>query len=377
MEKVRVQLRDSKIFAGQKNAISIRDGVLEYLGAEIGMQPADKVFTVYRSPATISNAARQMAGMTVTYDHVPESEVDQAAIGVTGDTEMIDMYDESVDSTIAAKHPVQFRDGFQLSDAQELSWDYNGDLVEHHKYDLEQKNLEPLRLAIVERARCGSSCRFVDKKTVETDVMSQKQTKVDKAETDTQSAFKDADGSINMQNVAETVEKLRDAIKTMPLDEVQKIMGPIMEVVQASTNSENQSITEDEMIEQEEQVEDEMIEQEGQVEDGDYKDEESMESDEDKKDFKDSVAFKDAVTAAVKRHGEVIEKAKEFLDDSYTFADKDTTHIMRDAVNTQHQESFSDSELPLAFKMLKKQAAYTNFADGGRSTLADLADKEL
>jgi len=201
---------------------------------------------------------------------------------------------------------------------------------------------------------------------VETDVMSQKQTKVDETETDAQSAFKDADGSINMQSVAETVEKLRDAIKTMPLDEVQKIMGPIMEVVQASTNSENQSITEDEMIDEEEKMED-----------GDYKDEEPAGSDEEKKDFKDSVAFKDAVSAAVKRHGEVIEKAKEFLDDSYTFADKDTTQVMRDAVNTQHQESFSDSELPLAFKMLKKQAAYTNFADGGRSTLADLADKEL
>jgi hypothetical protein len=32
-----------------KAAISVRDGVLEYLGSELGMEPAERIFFVYRS----------------------------------------------------------------------------------------------------------------------------------------------------------------------------------------------------------------------------------------------------------------------------------------------------------------------------------------
>ena len=50
---------DAVTYDGQmKAAISVRDGVLEYLGSELGMSPADKIFYVYRSPATIASAAR-------------------------------------------------------------------------------------------------------------------------------------------------------------------------------------------------------------------------------------------------------------------------------------------------------------------------------
>ena len=54
----------------ERTAVSVRDGVLEYLGAELGLEPADHVFNVYRSPATIANAAYAMAGIPLTGNHV-------------------------------------------------------------------------------------------------------------------------------------------------------------------------------------------------------------------------------------------------------------------------------------------------------------------
>lgn len=359
MSKTRVTLHDSKVFAGQKNAISIRDGVLEYFGYEIGMEPSDKVFTIYRSPATISNAAKKIPNMPVTPDHIEVGSEVVNAVGYTGDYEMIDMYDESVNSTIAAKHPVQFQDSYSLQDSQELSWGYDADLVEHDIYDLEQKNIEPHHLAIVDRGRCGSSCRFVDKKTVETDEMSQTE------KDDVKSVFKDADGNINMQTVIAAVQQLPEAIKSLPIEKLAEIMPPIMEVVDMSKNS-SETMDEEEMVEEEEKTEDAEAEE--------YADEE-------KPKMQDSAAFKDAVMkatdSAVRTHGAVVEKAKDFLDDTYSFADKSTVEVMRDAVSTQHTEKFNDSELHMAFKMLKMQPAYQNFADSGKSKFADLADKEF
>ena len=37
----------------KRTVISIRDGVQEYLGLELGLEPFDKVFKIYRSPETI------------------------------------------------------------------------------------------------------------------------------------------------------------------------------------------------------------------------------------------------------------------------------------------------------------------------------------
>jgi len=53
-----------------RTAVSVRDGVLEYFGAELNMEPIDKIFTVYRSPATIANAAYAMSGIPLTDEHV-------------------------------------------------------------------------------------------------------------------------------------------------------------------------------------------------------------------------------------------------------------------------------------------------------------------
>ena len=92
----------------------------------------------------------------------------------------------------------------------------------------------------------------------------------------------------------------------------------------------------------------------------------------------DSVEFKDALKAMVSKHSMVIDKARNFLDDSYSFADKDTVQIMKDALATQHDTAFADNELDVAFKLLQKNTSYATFGDGAKSDkFSDLKDKEL
>jgi uncharacterized protein Smg (DUF494 family) len=74
----------------------------------------------------------------------------------------------------------------------------------------------------------------------------------------------------------------------------------------------------------------------------------------------------------------IILKAKAFLDENYKFEDKDNLTIMRDALATQTNDKFSDEEVSVAFKMLKKFADYSNFADKNPTSEWDkLKEKEL
>ena len=64
-------------------------------------------------------------------------------------------------------------------------------------------------------------------------------------------------------------------------------------------------------------------------------------------------------------------KAKDFLDDNYVFAGKTTRDIMHDVVKSQYEDGFSDAELSLAFKIIKKpHRAYDAF--GPHSSGADI-----
>jgi hypothetical protein len=88
----------------------------------------------------------------------------------------------------------------------------------------------------------------------------------------------------------------------------------------------------------------------------------------DKEEFTDSAAFKDAVASAVKgevkRYAEVVNKARNFVDADYDFADKSANQVMRDALVTQSTDKFEDSELPVAFKLLRKpNTDYSQFGD--------------
>jgi len=96
------------------------------------------------------------------------------------------------------------------------------------------------------------------------------------------------------------------------------------------------------------------------------------EEDKPKENFADSKAFKDAVEAKsrkfadseVKRYAQVVTKARNFLDADYDFSGKSANQVMADSLATQSTDKFEDSELPVAFKLLRKpNTDYSQFGD--------------
>jgi len=348
----------------EKTAVSVRDGVLEYLGAELGMEPAEKTFTVYRSPATIARANAAMAGVPLTDEHVTVGEDVRNPVGSVLDSEIIDFIDESTASHLALRNRVKITDaitGALQTGKRQLSLGYNANLVPHERFDFEQTNIQPHHLAVVPAGRCGSACSFIDRQPTEVEPMKTKQKTGDQPELHT--AFVDAEGQPNLQQIVEIAQQLPEALKSVPMDKLQEIMPTLQEIV--SMGGAPAAV--------EEPMEDEETPP---------AEEEPME-DEEKPSVPvtDTAEFKDAVTSAIRRHTEVIEKAKSFVDESYQFAGKTTDQIMRDALAVEHgKQEFSDAELSVAFKLLKKTGTdLRTFGDASASAgkFSSIADKEL
>lgn len=313
--------------AKDKTAISVRDGVINYYGFEIGQIPEDKVFTVFRSPATIAQASSAIVGVPVIEDHIdPDEDPEPDTIGGSvNSSEVIDHFDNESGSKLAIKNILSLKDEFltQLdSGKRELSLGYKAQLIPHSEYDFEQRNITPRHLAIVSAGRCGSICSFIDKKEV-------------KPMPKLHKAFADADGQPNLEEIVEIAQALPEAIKELPVDELQKIIPMLKEIVGSA-----------------DEVEDAPEEEEVVVVDAEANEEEAEKK------------FEDAVAKVLHRHTEVIEKARGFVDESYKFTGKSTKDIMRDALKAQYDESFTDAELPVAFKLLKMRGTdVSSFGD--------------
>lgn len=356
---------------GMKTAISVRDGVLEYLGAEIGHEPPDKIFTVYRSPATIANLVAQMSGIPVIGDHVePGTEEDDIESKVESAT-LIDSFDDELGSTLAIKNKLSLDPAMVAEIAggkNQLSLGYTGQLIPHSKYDFEQVDLTPTHLAAVFDGRCGEGCRFMDRKPPKPPeaIMPKKLHK----------AFCDADGALSLAQIVELAAGLPEAIKNVPADRLQELLPALQEIMAAATDAGVEPIVEEST---EEVLTDEETAKAIDGEVDALMDEAAEDETKDGKKLTDSARrlvrakarkrFADkmasAVSVAVKAHSSVMDKARDILPDTYKFADKSTSQIMRDAIATQHTEKFADSELPLAFKMLRKDAGsqYQSFGD--------------
>lgn len=331
-----------------KTAISIRDGFQTYYGMEIGVQPFDKIYTIYRSPATIANCVKSLANIPLTDEHVTLDASPHKSCGSVIDSVLIDNFDAETHSTLAVKNTINL-DSATLDLIQagkkELSLGYRANLKPHDRYDFEQTDIEPHHLAVVSRGRCGGTCSFIDKKG------------------DNMSEEKGASPTL-----AETVDiavALPEAIKNMTIEELQEVLP----VLQAIVNKGKEGEKPVEAVETEtgEQSEDETKETEA-------------ETDEDEKvKITDSLEFIDAVNQAIASHTAVIEKARDFVDAGYSFIGKTTTQIMRDALAAEHgSQKFDDSELSVAFKLLKKTASsLKNFGDSNACPFDSLKDKEL
>jgi hypothetical protein len=97
--------------------------------------------------------------------------------------------------------------------------------------------------------------------------------------------------------------------------------------------------------------------------------------------MKDSAEFKNALAESLKKHTAVIVKAKDFVDAAFDFSGKSTDEIMRAALASEHgKQDFTDEELPIAFKLLKKQEGnLRNFGDSNfkKDKFAEIGEKEI
>lgn len=361
-DAVTAQFRDAVTYnPTERTAVSVRDGVLEYLGAELGMVPPDQMVRVYRSPATIANTAMRMRGLPITDEHVSLDMPAPSHGGFAADAEMIDALDPTCDATIAIRNKLAISDTLQMTvDAgkRELSLGYTADLVPYDGpggYDFEQRNIQPHHLAVVEQGRCGSMCSFIDRKPITTEEEPEMSKKLNKA-------FCDAEGEMNLQQVIELAMGLPEAIKAVPVDMLPQLVEPLKAIIEAAKGA---GVT---------------VEPEAPTEPTEPEMEDEM-PDEEKPKFSDAAVVKlvdAAVAKAVKHHATVIEKARDFLPEDYKFADKATAQIMRDAVATQTTEQFNDTELALAFKLMKPaQADYKKFGDEAPGSFSTLKDKEI
>lgn len=370
-----------------KRVISMRDGVLEYLGAELGKEPADAVFTVWRSPATLANAAMQMEGVPVVDGHVSTDGPAPETGSYVLDSQVLTHLDDATMATLVAGHHAEVTDELAASiegGKRQVSLGYTAELVENEEHGLEQVNITPHHLATEQAGRCGPSCSFIDHRAPNGADEMPKDTTGDKSKM--HQAFLDENGEVNMQQIVEIASKLPEAIKAVPVDKLQEVMPQLQELVSiAGTSSEETGSEEQDTTDEDDPNE---------VTDPDDPDEEEPMGDKDRKGKQDKAPqgytdeqvrkFADAQSQqAVKRHAEVIDKARYFLGEEYDFKDKSTEQIMRDAIATESSESFEDAELPMAFKILKPsqhRAEIESFGDRDPNTaskLDQIAEKEL
>ena len=371
-KKIHRQFADIATYSDtERTAVSIRDGLLEYLGVEIGLEPPDKVFSVYRSPATIANAAYAMAGIPLTGDHVSLDGPAPSDGGRVESSTVIDQIDETTHSRLAVQNKLAVSDSLQtkLKDKRQLSLGYEADLVPHSKWDYEQVNIVPHHLAAVSDGRCGPLCSFLDRKPKENTM-----TKKGKA-------FFDAEGQVNLEQIVEIATALPEAIKKVPVDQLKKIMPSLQQIMMYAKEQGAVEEAPAEGMEDEELTDEEIAAK---------KEAEGKEGDNPKENFADSKAFKDAVfrrvkkfaDSEVKRYAQVVTKARNFLDVDYDFSDKSANKVMADSLATQSTDKFEDSELPVAFKLLRKpNTDYSQFGDTKPDTglesriTADLGEK--
>lgn len=357
-----------------KKVKSVRDGVQEYRGIEIGMEPYDKVFTIYRSPETITRIVGAMDGLPLIEDHIdpkikPSPEIVKGSIE---ETEVVEFNEGYKDSTLYLKNSVNLNDkGLDTlsKGKKQLSLGYLGKLKEHDVYDFEQFDIVPTHLAIVDQARGGDVLTFEDKKT--------------NKDINMEISFVDEGGRLSLQKVADMAGMLQDAFKNAPLEDLVKVM-PMLEglVSAAKSNDPSLQTVEVEVKEEIETVEDEnsepVVGEEDAMEDGSMKDEEEV-VEEKEESFEDSQKFIDAVNDAVAKKLKTVEKAKDFLPETFNFVDSSVSEIMHAAVKEETGETFEDSQIEVAFKMLKKQPSnYQNFGDSGeKDAWAEIDNKEI
>lgn len=368
---------------GDRSAISMRDGVHMYLGSEIGQIPADKMFSVYRSPATLANAAMHLTGIPIINDHTIDGVPNEAMrIGEVLGTTVVPVSDPAVGATMASKNALRIKDGAQLI-GNEFSLEYKSQLIPSSdpSHDFEQINLIPQFLAVVEHARCGPMCSFTDSRAT---AMSAGCTCHHTTDAHMETSAMATNDPTNIEEIIILAKKLPEALRRVPMDQLKKavpMLRALIEAAGAETPSGETTIeTTPDAADAPATVTPETapppvtLVDPGTADTGHNPDSEQLLT----RDQAVSLADKRA-EARVKQHTVVLEKARKFLPADYVYGDKPTEQIMRDAIATHDAETYSDAELPIAFRMLKPFKDYETFGSGGGddAAWADIANQEI
>ena len=180
-------------------------------------------------------------------------------------------------------------------------------------------------------------------------------------------AFCDAEGSLSLSQIVELAAGLPEAIKNVPADKLAELLPALQEVMAAATAAgveapASEAVVEDLPVMTDEEA-DKLMDESADAAGGDP----VKVTDSARKVLRKKFADRLAVAAgdAVKVHATVIDKARGILPETYSFADKSTAQVMRDALAVEHgSQKFADAELSVAFKLLKKSGGeYQNFGD--------------
>ena len=301
-----VSFTDNSPNAEKRTVISIRDGVQEYLGLELGIEPFDKVFKIYRSPETIRELKDKLNGLPLIENHIePEGEISEdLKKGKILDSQEVANVDKDLDSTIAIKNEIAlFKDKLEF-EYKQLSLGYKATTLPSAKYDFEQSNIIPHHLGIVEAGRCGDTCRFQDKKGVE------------------------------RMTLEELLAKLKEFLDSSNDEDKANLVKALDEMFPKQETKDNEADLEKKF--------------------------EDAKSDAIAK-FMDSKVFKDAMLNYGNERASVIAKATNYLDSQYDFKSKSNEAIMSDVVKAEYpSETFKDAEIGVAFKMLKQKEAVSH-----------------
>ena len=297
----------------KRTVISIRDGVQEYLGVELGIEPLDKVFRIYRSPETIRKLKDTLVGIPLIENHIePDGHIpDDIKKGTILNSTEIENIDSSNNSTIAMQNEITlYKDKLEFPYKQ-LSLGYKAKTLPSADYDFEQTEIIPHHLAIVEAGRCGDVCEFKDEKGV-----------------------KPMDLNELLAKLKEMLTNASDADKALILEAMDGIIPKVAVV------------DEDAMKKKFEDAKKTAV-----------------------SNFMDSKVFKDAMLNYGNERASIVAKAKNFLDEKFDFKDKTNEAIMSAVVAAEYpNETFKDAEIGVAFKLLKEkeqtvQAQMVDFKD--------------
>lgn len=315
------QDKDSK-----RLVVSIRDGIHEYLGMELGIEPMDKTFTVYRSPETVKDIAPTLIDLPLSDEHLDFDKLPKhLEKGRILTSQIKDFQDDATSSTVFIENEILLDDNMVklVSDGKdELSLDYSGNLIPHDEFDFEQVDIVPKFLAIVSKGRCGSQCKFQDQK-----------------------------GEIvDLKEILAVIANMSDEDKV-------KLMASLKPV-----KTENEDADKEKALHDAEEIGKEKGKKEGVDE------------------FKDSQCFKDAMISFADERVSTIKKAEGYLAKDYDYKGKDNLAIMKDALKAEKSDvEFKDCEVGVAFKMLQSKEAtdeMKNFADNEKETIWSKLEKE-